>query len=932
MSAGGRALLRVNTTNTTLDETITLGTRTIAIKFGEQEKSAFAISVSGLSLNIGGFVTIEGDVAITNGVFAGDGLTIFLGRGPAKMANGETNPLAVGAMITGARVGLIKVGETYAVYATGTISLVGLNGVTLTGTVTLLYNDTGAPVDQLIEIPGSTQPGVRVTVAAGTKSFKVTGGTLAILGQSIAGDFEFAPQANGDVTITASNVNVSIGPVSLTEAAGTLTAGAGGVAGRFNGKLAFAAGGFEFEAGIGLAIDTARPYIRFDGTGVKLKIGGQELTGDFSFERATLADGTAVTAIAARNISYSIGTPGAGASLTNGAGALLITTAGLAGTLQGTIGLSLPGDAVFTGTFALAINTGHAAVNETLTVGGESVALNLVGGPYVRIAGSGIKLALLGQELTGDFAFESISTFGADGVPGGTGTNADGKVLRLALANVNLSLGGGVLTVTNASGTLIVKGGGFAGDFGGTIALTVPNVALSGTLRIQVNTTTAAVDETIEIAGAPVALTLPIGKFFRVAGTNLKLTILGQELGGDFSVTSAGGVTTITASNVVARFGGTVLTVTQQGTATFTISPAGIKGTVSATLTLNVPNVALTGTVTLARRTRRSPPRTCGSRRERQAHRRRPGAQRLGRGRALGHRAQAHRHRRRDQPRRRRRLGGHQRRDRSGARRGHAEREPHRHGRPAARGGSFALKIDTAAPYLKVDAVGVTVRVGGQRLSADVSVEQLTTANGPAVKLALANVNLALGDGKQDLLTLTNGSGNWLILSTRRRRSRPGHGRAAERPGRDAHRHARPRDQHDQHERERDVHAQRVRDHAPDRGDAQVRGQRHRRDDRARGRLAGRRLRVHEGRGRDEARDRQRGDRDQRRRHAPGRGHDRHRLADDQDRGDRQGRRHRLLQRGAHRRHPERRLQRRVQGRLRHHDDGPDVQRREHRA
>ena len=111
--------------------------------------------------------------------------------------------------------------------------------------------------------------------------------------------------------------------------------------------------------------------------------------------------------------------------------------------------------------------------------------------------------------------------------------------MRLALANVNLSLGGGVLTVTNASGTLLVKSTGLAGDFGGTIALTVPNVALSGTLRVQVNTTTAAVDETIELAGAPVKLVLPIGKFFRVAGTNLKLTILGQELGGDFSVTSA---------------------------------------------------------------------------------------------------------------------------------------------------------------------------------------------------------------------------------------------------------------------------------------------------------------------------------------------------------------------------------------------------------
>ena len=33
--AGGRALLRVNTTGATLDETLTLGNRSIAIKFGE---------------------------------------------------------------------------------------------------------------------------------------------------------------------------------------------------------------------------------------------------------------------------------------------------------------------------------------------------------------------------------------------------------------------------------------------------------------------------------------------------------------------------------------------------------------------------------------------------------------------------------------------------------------------------------------------------------------------------------------------------------------------------------------------------------------------------------------------------------------------------------------------------------------------------------
>ena len=145
IAAGGRALLRINTTGTTIDETIMLGTRSIAIRFAAGEENQFEVAVSGLTLNIGDFISIEGDATrraatLANGtaaqIFAGTGLAIFMGLGPAKLANGELNPLAVGALITNARIGLIQVGSTYAVVATGTVSLVGLNGVTLTGTVT----------------------------------------------------------------------------------------------------------------------------------------------------------------------------------------------------------------------------------------------------------------------------------------------------------------------------------------------------------------------------------------------------------------------------------------------------------------------------------------------------------------------------------------------------------------------------------------------------------------------------------------------------------------------------------------------------------------------------------------------------------------------------------------------------------------------------
>ena len=100
-------------------------------------------------------------------------------------------------MITNARIGLIKIGTKYAVFATGTASLVGINGVTITGTFTLLYNDTGQVIHQLIDIPGSTNPGVQLDFGGDTRAFQATGAQLAVLGQSIAGDFavDTAPTA-----------------------------------------------------------------------------------------------------------------------------------------------------------------------------------------------------------------------------------------------------------------------------------------------------------------------------------------------------------------------------------------------------------------------------------------------------------------------------------------------------------------------------------------------------------------------------------------------------------------------------------------------------------------------------------------------------------------------------------------------------------------
>ena len=122
-------LFRSNTTGGAVDTSVVVGGRTVRIAFSADESDhgdVFEISASGLSLDIGGFVTIEGSITFNGDSFAGDNLEIFLGRGPARLANGSLNPLAVGVLLTGARIGLIRVAgasDTFALWATGTVQV-----------------------------------------------------------------------------------------------------------------------------------------------------------------------------------------------------------------------------------------------------------------------------------------------------------------------------------------------------------------------------------------------------------------------------------------------------------------------------------------------------------------------------------------------------------------------------------------------------------------------------------------------------------------------------------------------------------------------------------------------------------------------------------------------------------------------------------------
>ena len=62
----------------------------------------------------------------------------------------------MGVLLGQGRLALVKIGSTYALHATGTVSIIGVDGVTITGTVTARVNTTGLAIDEALSIPGGT--------------------------------------------------------------------------------------------------------------------------------------------------------------------------------------------------------------------------------------------------------------------------------------------------------------------------------------------------------------------------------------------------------------------------------------------------------------------------------------------------------------------------------------------------------------------------------------------------------------------------------------------------------------------------------------------------------------------------------------------------------------------------------------------------------
>ncbi|HRA76854.1 MAG TPA: hypothetical protein PLE12_11530, partial [Propionicimonas sp.] len=411
-SISGSALLAVNTTGEAIDTSVELGGRTLAVVFADGSPS-FELSISDATLTIGDFVTVEGSVTFRDSqltiggvpvaaqVFAGTGLMVFLGRGPARLASGALNPLAVGVLLSDARIGLVSYAGGYALVASGTVSIVGVAGLTVNGTTAVEVNTTGEAVATTLEIPGSTDAGVTLAFTGERVTrFSVADATLGFGGVALTGTLTF-DRSGTDLTVTLSDGGLDLGgAASITAVAGQLTMTAAGLTGSLTATVAVPALGLAAQMSVEVdTTPTATTALRVVASGLTLSLAGQQLRADLLLQRGTGPDGGAVTVLGLAGVELTLGGSGHGVTLTGGTGLLVVSGAGLAGRIAGTLVIDLGPDASASGSFSVAVNTTAAPVATSVSFAGSTTSLALAAGPYLRVEGTGITLDILGQHL-----------------------------------------------------------------------------------------------------------------------------------------------------------------------------------------------------------------------------------------------------------------------------------------------------------------------------------------------------------------------------------------------------------------------------------------------------------------------------------------------------------------------------------------------------
>ncbi|MCX8239306.1 MAG: LEPR-XLL domain-containing protein, partial [Akkermansiaceae bacterium] len=626
VAAGSDIFLRINTTGGAVSETITLGADELEISFSATEGNIFSAVLSDVSIVLGDLIYIEGSFVFTSSgdreVVGATGVEIFIGEGPRLLEDGSDNPLARGFLVSNATFGLVKFTdgsvETYALQAEGAVSVIGIDNLSLSGTVTVRFNSFQEAILESVSTGDAVAPvemaADETASLAGDAFFEIAGMDLdlRVAGQAIVANVNISRYRSGDRQIFRASLDGGLASFSadgtslltLSELSGDVFIFDDGIAAQASGELAFGIDSVSASGVYNLQISTtgktisesftagnvthevsipAGPYLRISGIGAELSVDGQNLTGNFLFEQN--AEGDVVASASEVHASFGDGA----LTLVDAEGAISINTAGLAARVTGGIALTVP-NVTIAADLDLKISTRSTAVDETIEINGVEKALQIRAGPTFALEATQVSVEIAGQTLTTDLIIEQ--------------TNPDLTNLSFSNASLNLNASGRTLaSITDANGNFELSQAGLAGRLIiNELLFDLPGLFFSvGSAEIQVNT------RATEASVAALPLPLPAGPFLRIALLDTtaelgKLDVAGvpARLNGNFFLEQANGITRIAASEVSAEVevngdGATL----ENGRGAFLIAETGIAGVVEGGLRANLPEISAGATLIL---------------------------------------------------------------------------------------------------------------------------------------------------------------------------------------------------------------------------------------------------------------------------------------------------------------------------------------------
>ena len=541
-------------------DTFAIGDNTLAGNFTfTQSGSDLALGITNLTASLGGGLVKIGGQAASSGATAN--LTVssgqvsgsfsgYLQAGTATgvsfsgglsvaitptsiTATGTNDTLTIGGQQISGNFTFAEDTTTHALEVTvsgvsfslgGVLSVTNVNGTIDIGSTGLTGNVSGTVSQSLAGLSGT----FGVQFAPGVLEISATGASLTLGGQTLSGDFDFVQNSMG-LHLSSTNFSADLGGglVTISNGTGNLTVSNGHVMGGFSGQVS--AGG-SMTGGVGFAgtvsVTVSPGGISATGTGDVLTIGSYSLATDFTFVKDT--NGLELTI---DNLNFSLGSA---ISITNAAGMLSVTSSGVSGYAAGTVSSSFSGVSIM-GQLGVTFGSG------TVTVSGKNDSI-----------------VARGQSVSGDFSFTQ----------GSTGT-------QLTASNFAASFGGGLVTVSQGSGTLNVGAGQITGSFSGTISAGSVGGGVSFTGPISVAVTAAGIS-----ASTP-------------AGDVDTLTVAGQTVSAGFSFTQDSNGLELTLSNLSVSLGG-VVSLTD-GSGMLLVNASGVSGAVAGTLSSSFPGFSFNG-------------------------------------------------------------------------------------------------------------------------------------------------------------------------------------------------------------------------------------------------------------------------------------------------------------------------------------------------